>query len=370
MNVIIAGIVGFLAGRMLWIALKPTWSAGPFLRPNYQGVGIPTAAGVVIAFTLLVVEAIRMSLAAAGVGDPPGMTEVRMAAIAVVTGFAILGLLDDFTGTTGVRGFAGHMKALGRGELTSGALKLLVGAAVAIVGAGLMSPQNFGELVVDAAVIALMANLINLLDLRPGRASKTAIATFVVLAVVSGMNTALVPVAIVIGATAALVLDDLHARLMLGDTGSNVIGAALGLGIVSQVGTSGALVALVVLSALNLLSEVVSFSKIIEGFGPLRTLDNLGRKREQTVDIRDGGAKLSSFGPPIRATVGGAHEGSSGSQERSPRLVSSDEPSTEEDSATSGSTRSFGTRQFKFDTSDFDDLYRKYDNEDPPSRDL
>ena len=78
------------------------------------------------------------------------------------------------------------------------------------------------------------------------------------------------------GASFGLLGDDLHERLMLGDTGANVIGAVLGLAVVlgSQEGTRIAV--MLVLLALNVAAELVSFSAVIDRVPPLRWFDRLG----------------------------------------------------------------------------------------------
>ncbi|MEI2654630.1 MAG: hypothetical protein V9G12_21215 [Microthrixaceae bacterium] len=63
---------------------------------------------------------------------------------------------------------------------------------------------------------------------------------------------------------------------MLGDAGSNVIGAVLGFGAVVATTPTQRWIVLVVLLALNVSSEFVSFSRIIDAVGPLRALDRLG----------------------------------------------------------------------------------------------
>ena len=63
---------------------------------------------------------------------------------------------------------------------------------------------------------------------------------------------------------------------MLGDTGANVLGAGAGLGLVATTGPGTWWVAVVVLAALNLVSERVSFSEVIDRTPPLRWLDRLG----------------------------------------------------------------------------------------------
>ena len=51
---------------------------------------------------------------------------------------------------------------------------------------------------------------------------------------------------------------------MLGDTGANVIGAVLGLGVVLGLGQTARTSVLVVLIVLNVLAEIVSFSRVID----------------------------------------------------------------------------------------------------------
>ncbi|MBV8957170.1 MAG: hypothetical protein JO087_00260 [Actinobacteria bacterium] len=219
-------------------------------------------------------------LSAAGVGDRQGLSGARLAVVLAVVGLALVGLADDLVGDRGDdRGFRGHLRALGRGRLTTGGAKILGGGAVAAIAVAMAtSPRSLGRLFVDAAVVALAANLGNLLDRAPGRAGKSGLVAFVVLAVIAHGSRSLSEVAVLAGASAGLLLDDLHERLMLGDTGSNALGAALGLGIVLTASPTARLIALAVLVAANLASELVSFSEVIERTPPLRALDGIGRR--------------------------------------------------------------------------------------------
>ena len=85
-------------------------------------------------------------------------------------------------------------------------------------------------LIVDAVLIALAANLGNLLDRAPGRTIKFGLSPTCPIAIVIGTAPIGIAIAPVMGAAFGLLGDDLHERLMLGDTGANVIGAVLGLG--------------------------------------------------------------------------------------------------------------------------------------------
>ena len=63
---------------------------------------------------------------------------------------------------------------------------------------------------------------------------------------------------------------------MLGDVGANVVGGVLGAGVVIATAPATRNAVLVAVLALNLLSERVSFSLVIDRVGPLRWLDRVG----------------------------------------------------------------------------------------------
>lgn len=128
--------------------------------------------------------------------------------------------------------------------------------------------------VLGAGVIAGSANLLNLLDLRPGRALKVGLLTGSPL-VAAGGGLAAGPV----GAAAALLPEDLGERTMLGDCGANALGAVLGTALVTRTGPAGRVVALAAIAGLTAASERVSFTQVIAGNRVLRRLDELGRRQ-------------------------------------------------------------------------------------------
>lgn len=279
MIVAVSFVIGFLAGRLVWVLLRPTLQQPAFERENYRGAVVLTAAGIVLPLAVLLVEAGRVLAGAGGVGSR-GMSPPRAGVAVVAVGLALLGLLDDVAGAGDARGFRGHLLSLLRGRLTTGGAKLFGGMAVAVVAVAASSggsSSSVGRLAADGAVVALAANLGNLFDRAPGRVAKVSLAGFGAVAAASALAVAVGPVALVVGAAAALLLDDLHERVMLGDTGANVLGGVLGLGVVLTTAPSTRLVVLVVLAGFNLLSELVSFSRVIDAVPPLRALDRLGR---------------------------------------------------------------------------------------------
>jgi len=277
MILVLALLVGYLAGRLAWLLLRPTFRLAVFARRNYRDAPVATATGLVVAAAVLLVEAGRTLAEAAGVGDDrAGPGPVRAATVVAVLGLCLLGLADDLAGAGESRGFRGHLAALVRGRLTTGGLKLTGGAAVCVLAAGALGPASLGWLLVDAAVVALAANLGNLLDRAPGRTTKVGGAAFLGLAVAVGGDPALSAAAVVVGASLALLLEDLRERIMLGDAGANVVGGALGLGLVATTAPGVRAWVLAGLVVLNLASEAVSFSRVIDRIPPLRALDRAG----------------------------------------------------------------------------------------------
>jgi UDP-GlcNAc:undecaprenyl-phosphate/decaprenyl-phosphate GlcNAc-1-phosphate transferase len=276
-TVVVGLLVGWVTIRCLRIGAVGMLAAPTLQRENVRGRQVPTGGGVLVVLAVLVVEAGRAVFGALGIGEEPGLTQPRSLLLFAIFGFGLLGLVDDLLGEGDDRGFRGHVRALLEGRITTGFLKLLGGAGVAVV---LVATPGFAtgrRLVIDAVLIALAANLGNLLDRAPGRVIKGAVVVYVPLAIALGTDPVGVAIAPVMGAALGLLPDDVRERLMLGDSGANVIGAALGLGVVlgtSSTTRTGVLWALV---ALNLLAEFVSFSRVIDRVPPLRALDRLGR---------------------------------------------------------------------------------------------
>jgi UDP-N-acetylmuramyl pentapeptide phosphotransferase/UDP-N-acetylglucosamine-1-phosphate transferase len=274
---LLAFALGIAVVRLLRVSGRRLSASPALRRENHRGAWVPTAGGLFVVLTVLFVEAARAVAGAVGIGHTEGLTEARTLVVFAVVGFGLLGLIDDLLATGEHRGFRGHFRALLHGELTTGMVKLAGGGALAIVLVATPGFPHGRRLLVDALVIALAANLGNLFDRAPGRTIKVAVLCYVPLAIALGANTVGVAIAPAMGATVGLLGDDLRERLMLGDTGANVIGAVLGLGLVLGTSRETRLVALVVLAVLNIASELVSFTSVINRTPPLRAADQLGR---------------------------------------------------------------------------------------------
>jgi hypothetical protein len=104
------------------------------------------------------------------------------------------------------------------------------------------------------ALIAATANLANLFDRAPGRMVKVCLLGAVVVAACGAPGWHLSGPMLVLGAGAGMLAPDLREVCMLGDTGANVLGAAV-VGLVVALGATGQWLALVIVVALNSASE-------------------------------------------------------------------------------------------------------------------
>jgi hypothetical protein len=186
-------------------------------------------------------------------------------------GAAAFGAYDDLAGSGDRRGFRGHLGALRRGEVTTGAVKLGGIGVTGVVSAALAGGSSV-DVILNAGLVAGSANLLNLFDLRPGRAIKVAAASGVLLGA-AGQDSVAAP----LGAALALLPEDLGERAMLGDAGANALGAMLG---ASAAGLSrtGRITLLAAIVGITAASEKVSFTKVIARTPALNWLDMVGRR--------------------------------------------------------------------------------------------
>lgn len=249
------------------------------LKKNFQGELIPQGIGIL--FVLCSLPWYALYLVAAKLylnttADIPTVLLLYLAFLAV----SLLGFADDMLGSRNVSGLKGHFRALLSGQLTTGALKALGGLLVAFMISSLWF-DSLGEIIVSTLVLALFTNLLNLLDLRPGRAIKFYLCLLFILGLSSFFTGAhhwfalMLPL---IGTVIGYFPFDLKACSMMGDAGSNVLGISVGMLAVSQLDYQGKLIVLVFLILIHWFTEKYSLSTIIANNRLLSLFDNLGRQ--------------------------------------------------------------------------------------------
>jgi UDP-N-acetylmuramyl pentapeptide phosphotransferase/UDP-N-acetylglucosamine-1-phosphate transferase len=275
--VVAALLVGLVVALVLERTMRDVMASPVLARQNYRGHQLATAAGLILVVAVIAVEGLRTIGELVGPGDGTTARD-RLIVLAIVVAFGLLGLADDLLGDDRDKGLKGHVRAALRGRVTTGFVKLGGGASVALVVAAALSPGSPARILGDAALIALAANMGNLFDRAPGRTIKVGILAYLPLALIAGTGAAALALAVVVGAAAGLLPSDLAERSMLGDTGANALGAALGVATVLTTAPTTRTVVVIALLVLTLLSEVVSFSRVIAAVPPLRFLDRLGRR--------------------------------------------------------------------------------------------
>lgn len=278
-----------VSGSLLLAALMPLteWGLRQIGRTecNFRGDRIPQSVGLVILFW----SAGMLGLLA---GLRPELRPMCLLWATASVGFGLLGFIDDTWGTRQIKGLRGHFQAALRDHrITTGFVKAVAGASLALwlaahaerSGVPSFLPPGLSFLfavftqLIMAGVIALGANAINLLDLRPGRAGGSFLLISLPLLITAwaahqsqGIGLLLVAIP-----AAAVWMRDSRAKVMLGDTGSNLLGGALGLAIVTLSPPEGQLLALLLLIALHITAERVSLTALIERTPVLRSLDRL-----------------------------------------------------------------------------------------------
>jgi hypothetical protein len=262
-----AAVAAFLGNRL---ASDRATSIPGWTRRNHAGLDVTLAEGPVAVLSLLAGLLVARLLPGGG-GAVPGAVAIAAA------GSGAVGAYDDLRGSAQAKGFRGHLAALRSGTITSGTIKIagvgVSAAAASLILGGTRQAQGIGrlaEVVTDTALIAATANLTNLCDLRPGRAAKV---TMVLSAGLAGVGAA--PV---LGAAAGCLPGDLREKSMLGDCGANALGAATGTVAAARLPPVLKLLALLAVGGLNIASERVSFTAVIDRTPALRWLDRLGRR--------------------------------------------------------------------------------------------
>lgn len=228
---------------------------------NYVGQSVPTGMGVILLGSVLSGLALPLVLGL-DYGGGKGHWEFWLTLV------CLAGLVDDAFGDHESRGFRGHFRALANGRLTTGMMKVLLVSLGAVVASLPLTWQSLLEI----ALLVLSVNFFNQLDLRPGRALKA------FLLLTGGLAAAgSVLAATGWGGALGLLPGELRADYMLGDAGSNLLGALAGLAIVTFLPLPWMAVALFFFIIGNAAGEFLSLSTLIGKSKFLTWLDQIGR---------------------------------------------------------------------------------------------
>ncbi|MGI6066560.1 MAG: hypothetical protein ACOYI2_08725 [Bacillota bacterium] len=263
-------VVAFLVSYFLTPKTLFMLESGGLSRENFRGSRIPSAGGIIFPAVLAITYGLFTLW-----GEIGPEAYIYLGFISLV---GLAGLVDDIAGNKERSGFHGHFKDFFlHGQLTTGFWKAGVGGVIAALAASIES-ISFGDFIVNVLLVALVTNLFNLLDVRPGRSIKVFIFSSIMIMLFLPSYTGSILLIPLLGIVLAYGVYDIRSQAMMGDAGSNVIGMAVGLALVSSGGIGVKLILLAGLVSLNALSEYRSFSEYIEKNKVLYFLDLWGRR--------------------------------------------------------------------------------------------
>lgn len=272
MELFIPAFVGFILAilieLLLLFLLKPMLIEVGAVRKNYQGFDIPVSIGISIPMTIIIVFSFFQIFSWYE-------ASYHLFLIGIIT-ISFLGFIDDMLGQRDTLGFKGHFNQLFKGRLTTGGLKALGGGLIAFFLA-LFFSSTWYDVIINSLIIALFANMLNLLDLRPGRAVKGFIFFFLLIIILAKGNIDWVLISPILGAVLIYFPADLKAQVMMGDAGSNVLGLILGYLCILYFSFYFRLGVLIFLILIHIYTEKYSLTKTIENNSLLRAIDNWGR---------------------------------------------------------------------------------------------
>lgn len=268
-----------IVSLILFPLLKTLLGRAGHFEENYRGQPALLSIGLLYLLVFLVFQAAVSAFFRGRFLASKQLSVLNTNLLILALGISLLGLVDDFFGEPGQGGFRGHLGALFKGRLTTGALKAIGGGLLClIISARLLASFSWTLLVINALIIALTINTFNLFDLRPGRALKLFFLVFLLIFAFSFRHEFWYVAIVFLGPALIIFPSDLAGQVMLGDAGSNVMGAVIGLALVVMLGFSAKLFVLFLLLALHLVTEARSLSDFIEQVPLLRWLDELGRR--------------------------------------------------------------------------------------------
>lgn len=275
--------LGFLGTYFMIPLFKSMLVNGNVIRPNYKNEMIPVGMGIVF-LPMIIINSIILGFVTLNniwfvSSSNYNLNIVWLLCLALyifsMMAMFFAGALDDLIGNRNVSGLKGHFKSLFKGELTTGGFKALFGGFVGLVVSVCIS-SSIVDIIVNTLIIALSTNLMNLFDLRPGRAIKAYLVIMIPIYITLTGYIKALPL-LILPNVLAYFNTDLKARGMMGDTGSNVLGISIGVLIAFGYGIKVRVAWLVFLVLMHLITEKFSLTKIIEKNRVLKFIDNLGR---------------------------------------------------------------------------------------------
>ena len=263
-------ILGFVGTYLMIPLFKNLLVESNCIRPNYKGEMIPVSMGIVF-LPMIIINGIIVAFFTVNFVS----SSLLFMFIFGIMSMFFAGIIDDTIGNRDVSGLKGHFKSLFKGKLTTGGFKAVFGGFVGLIISVSIS-KKITDIIINTLIIALSTNLMNLFDLRPGRAIKVYLVIMIAIFITLTGYIQLLPL-LILPNVLAYFNYDLKAKAMMGDTGSNVLGISIGMLMAFGYTLNVRIAWLVFLVLIHLLTEKFSLTKIIEKNKVLNFIDKLGR---------------------------------------------------------------------------------------------
>lgn len=266
---ILSLVISSIAARYFIVRIYRLLAANSIYTSNYSGRPVVTGMGLALMFPCLL-------------GTMPFLIHRiefdYLGFVTAVVSLVVLGVIDDILGDGKIRGIKGHLMVILKGGLSTGGIKLIIALFLSIL-LSFYYHSYFVYRLVYTLIFLLFINFINLMDLRPGRATKVFLISVIILLLTGRFNNLWIftPVATAIP---FYIKGEMREQYMLGDTGANLLGGILGYYTIKNISPAPAFIMAFILLAIHIVAEYYSISKIIESVPILRQIDQLWRMKD------------------------------------------------------------------------------------------
>lgn len=239
------------------------------VKSNYAGIEVVTGMGLLFLIPCIV--------SIFPLWEIVGQENIAIYMI-IVLSMTLAGYLDDCLGDNNNKGLKGHLKGMMKGRLSTGIIKIIFALTMGII-LSMIYFSGIGNIIFSSLLFCLCVNMINLLDLRPGRAIKGFMFFTILVSISSGLHSVWILFPI-ISSLVIYIRDELEENCMLGDTGSNLLGGILGLYTLKTALPGAKYTLFAIFLILHIIAEFKSFSEIIESVPILKHMDSFGQLKK------------------------------------------------------------------------------------------
>ncbi len=268
-----AALAGFILELViLFFFLKMLAEAGA-LRENQRNEDIPAAAG--ISFPAVVIPAFLAYAILQRYLAWPVFTSNYVIYIFGMLGMAMLGFIDDMLGGIDSSSVKQQIAIMIQGGIAASTVRnfgvIVIGLFVAFFNA-----EIWWEWLLNALLIVMFTNLMNILETRPGRSVKAYLLFGAAIALTALGQIDFVLIAPLSGAVLACLLYELKTPSMTGYVGASVLGFTLGFWGACGLSLSTRIALLLFLIVMHLFTERYSLADVIANNRLLSRIDETG----------------------------------------------------------------------------------------------